>query len=331
MVKSIPSDRRSVTVVIAAKDSQDTIARAVSSSLAQPDAHQVIVVDDGSTDDTSDTARSVDDGTGRLEILRQDINRGPAAARNIALNHAKCTWYTMVDSDDFMDDGRLSKLIDLAGDQYDFVADDLWLVPEEEPGAAREEMWGVDTDSGRQALTFESFLEGNYAKKGFGRRELGFLKPIIRRARIEHLNLRYNEKMRLAEDLIFYAELLLDECMALLVAPQGYVAMRRADSLSARHGTTELKQFYDAIIDMQRRPGLTTSQMVALAKMRNSIARRYRLSKALDAKNACRPIDFLSSFATSPDVMASMAGTMFASRMKKMKLKLLNKKMPQGY
>ena len=45
----------------------------------------VIVVDDASPDATADQARAGDDGSGRLKVMRLDVNGGPAAARNLAL------------------------------------------------------------------------------------------------------------------------------------------------------------------------------------------------------------------------------------------------------
>ncbi len=67
-------------MIITAKNAAATIAKSVSSALAQP-AAEVVVVDDGSTDDTGAVARSVDDGSGRLRIVRLEENRGPSAGR----------------------------------------------------------------------------------------------------------------------------------------------------------------------------------------------------------------------------------------------------------
>ena len=67
------------------------------SALAQEfDGHEVIVVDDGSTDETPDLlARYAD----RVCLLRQD-QRGPGAARNLGIRRARGTYLTFLDSDD---------------------------------------------------------------------------------------------------------------------------------------------------------------------------------------------------------------------------------------
>ena len=67
------------SVVIPVRDRADVVGRAVASVLAQTFADvEVVVVDDGSTDDSVAAARAVSDG--RVRIVAQDA-AGPAAAR----------------------------------------------------------------------------------------------------------------------------------------------------------------------------------------------------------------------------------------------------------
>jgi succinoglycan biosynthesis protein ExoU len=117
-----------VAVIIAAHNAAATIARAVRSALTEPETAEVIVVDDASTDGTVEAARAADDGTGRLSILAQPVNRGPAAARNVAIASANSPIVAILDSDDFFLAGRLSELLklgewDLVGDNIAFVSD----------------------------------------------------------------------------------------------------------------------------------------------------------------------------------------------------------------
>src|SRR5215510_13897684 len=57
---------------------------------------EVIVVDDGSTDGTADYLRELG---GSVELLRQE-NRGPGAARNLGVMHARGEYIAFLDSDD---------------------------------------------------------------------------------------------------------------------------------------------------------------------------------------------------------------------------------------
>lgn len=65
----------SVAAVIPCKDEADRIAATIAGVRAIPTVGLVVVVDDGSTDDTADVAR----GAGAL-VVRHDRNRGKAAA-----------------------------------------------------------------------------------------------------------------------------------------------------------------------------------------------------------------------------------------------------------
>lgn len=60
---------------------------------------EVIVVDDGSQDHTAEIAEKFQNHFEDLQIIRS-INRGPAEARNIGINHAKGKYLLFIDSDD---------------------------------------------------------------------------------------------------------------------------------------------------------------------------------------------------------------------------------------
>ncbi len=66
--------------------------------------YELIVVDDGSTDDTpSLLARAADSGrwANKLRVFSQ-ANAGPGAARNLALEHARGEYCVFLDSDDLL-------------------------------------------------------------------------------------------------------------------------------------------------------------------------------------------------------------------------------------
>lgn len=87
-----------VSVILPTYNRARTLERAVRSVLAQtqPDL-ELLVVDDGSTDHTSQVLAGIHDP--RLHVIRQD-NRGPAAARNAGIAAARGDWLAFQDSDD---------------------------------------------------------------------------------------------------------------------------------------------------------------------------------------------------------------------------------------
>lgn len=233
--------RREVTVVIAAWRAPETIGRAVASALAQPETAEVVVVDDASGDAgaTIAAASAADDGTGRLTILAQARNAGPAAARNVAIAASSAPWIAILDSDDFMEPGRLAKLLALKDAGYDLIADDLLQTPEGQPVSAGKPLWFRD-DQTPVDVSFSQFIDSNITRADRMRRELGFLKPLMRRAFLAQHVLTYDETMRLGEDYDLYARALSLGARMRLIPWTGYVSVMRGNSLSLNHGRPEL-------------------------------------------------------------------------------------------
>lgn len=93
------SGRHSFAVVVAAYNAAETIAESLESALAQtsPPA-QVIVCDDGSTDDTAEVVSRYEP---EVTLLRRPHN-GAAAARNAALGAATTSHIVCFDADDLL-------------------------------------------------------------------------------------------------------------------------------------------------------------------------------------------------------------------------------------
>lgn len=92
------------TVVIPTFNRAGTIQTAVRSGLDQG-LVEVVVVDDGSTDDTVDVLEAIDDA--RLRVLARP-HEGRCAARNTGAHEASCAWLVFLDSDDVLLPGALA-------------------------------------------------------------------------------------------------------------------------------------------------------------------------------------------------------------------------------
>jgi len=103
-----------VSVIIPTYNRLAYLKQAVNSCLEQTYVRvEIIVVDDGSTDDTESSVRALIDGPwqGKVEYCKQD-NAGASAARNRGLKLARGEYVQFLDSDDLLLPDKISKQLD---------------------------------------------------------------------------------------------------------------------------------------------------------------------------------------------------------------------------
>jgi len=209
-----PAENNSVSVLLAAYNAENYIRNALESALRQSwRDFEIIIVDDGSTDGTAEIAESFAAQDSRVRLLRVASNRGPAHARNLALDTATGTWITILDADDRFLPQRLETLVDYAKRfDADFIADNVLL---------------AEVMSGRSlGIMFPEILEPKFISPrdfvvnntpGDTKKKYGLLKPLMRRSFVVENGLRYDENARFASDFLFYFDALLHECRFLIV------------------------------------------------------------------------------------------------------------------
>ena len=296
-----------VTIVIAAWNAEATLDRAIESALAQTTPVEVIVVDDASQDATASLADSYTRRDRRVTLLRQIQNQGPAAARNRAIAESHAPWIAVLDSDDFMDPGRLEHLVTMAeGEGLDFLADDLFKVSEDDITGPRTRLWSAD-DFGAIKVDAEGFVRGNLSTRHGGRREMGFVKPLMRRAFLDRYRLRYAD-MRLGEDYDLYARALIMGARFRLVDPAGYVAVVRPGSLSGQHPTDAHRALIEADLRMLEMPETDAPTRAALRAHLMEERKKWAWRRMIDAVKARDLGGVLSCFAAPPAVVFDLLG-----------------------
>jgi succinoglycan biosynthesis protein ExoU len=290
-----------VCVIIAAKNAEETIGRAVRSALAEPEVAEVVVVDDGSDDRTMAAAGAADDGSGRLDIVRFPANRGPSAARNHAISHSRAPLIAILDADDFFFPGRFRPM--LACRDWDFIADNIAFMERAEPARLP-----ADFAPNPRPLDLEAFVLGNISRRGAARGELGFLKPVMRRNFLAARGLAYREDMRLGEDYDLYVRALMAGARYTLIESCGYGAVVRADSLSGRHRTKDLEALLGAERAILSAGNVPSGAADAMRRHHRQIGRRHALRAFLDRKRADGMGGVLAYALENPAAMPAIAG-----------------------
>ncbi|MEM7587469.1 MAG: glycosyltransferase family 2 protein, partial [Acidobacteriota bacterium] len=121
------SASRRVAAIIPTRDRAQWTLRAVESVLAQTrPADEVIVVDDGSRDDT---VEQLERHHPEVTMLRLD-GRGVSAARNAGIAAATSEWLAFLDSDDEWLPGKLEAQLNALADEAELLVchtDEIWI------------------------------------------------------------------------------------------------------------------------------------------------------------------------------------------------------------
>lgn len=296
-----------VTVLIAAWSAETTLGRAIDSALAQTVPVEVIVIDDASPDGTAALAKARAAADPRVCVLRQKYNQGPGAARNRGLEIARGDWITVLDSDDFFcEPDRLARLVTLAKiESAQFVADDLWRLEENALDGPRRRMIS-ETPLGITRLDAARFVAGNLSSRRGGRREYGFLKPIMEARFLRDNALTYAPDIRLGEDYVLYTQALIAGARFVLTDPAGYAAVVRGGSLSAVHPGAAHKRLVAADRAFLALPQIDTDTRRALRAHMMEQRKKLAWRQLIDAKKTADPVEVIRCFLAPPPVLADL-------------------------
>ena len=206
------------SVIIAAYQAAGTVGEAIESALTQnPPPFELVVCDDGSTDET-ELAVSVHAGS--VIFLRQE-NRGEASAKNAAARVASGDFVVILDADDVFLPGRLAALGDLARKRpdLDILTTDAHIAVD---GVVVRRVYTDSfrfvTDDQRSAILRENFIFGHAA---------------VRRERLLEVG-GFDEAIRWTADWDCWLRMILDGSRVGLVPEPLSLYRLRAGSLSSQ-------------------------------------------------------------------------------------------------
>ncbi|HWA00946.1 MAG TPA: glycosyltransferase [Caulobacterales bacterium] len=288
-----------VSVIMANYNGAAHIAHAVRSVLRQTlSSLELIVSDDGSSDDSLARAREAAAGDERVVIVRGPARSGPAAARNRALDVARGEWIAIVDSDDLIHPQRFERLIAAAeADGADIAADDMLVFydghaarphPHLRGPLAKRAHWISPT---RYALANRLFAN---------QPALGYLKPIFRLIGKDGAAARYDERLRVAEDFDLVMRLMIGGARLRIYPELLYFYRKHASSISHRLDATDIQAMLSAHDRLSEGHALAPDLTNALSRRRATLANAQAFDRSVKALKARNIGDAVGALARRP-------------------------------
>ncbi len=249
----------------------DCIEVAVRSVLRQTEPDfEIVIVDDGSSDDTFALATRLAAEDPRIRVVRNPRNGGRMMAMNYGLSEARGQWVAVLDADDWYAPGRLKRLLD-AGDAsgLDMVSDD-WIAVDSKAGLCLESPLprrGKDI-----VLDLEYFLANtDSTSKG----DYGMLKGTVKNEFLERTGITYYEKARTGEDFYFLLSFFLAGGRCLLLTDALYYYVEPFGSISRAWAQEGRKRYkFEILVDVNQHfidtyASKMTARQIGYLKRRN--------------------------------------------------------------
>ena len=162
---------------------------------------ECIIVDDGSTDNTSSVAKEFVNGHKQFSYVFQK-NAGLSAARNTGIHHSKGSFIQLLDADDFIESNKLRSQINVFTEHpnSDIVYSEVRYFSSEQKTLRRFSMseidkpWMPKVDSSNQQLLMSTLIELNICVVNA---------PLIRKSVFDKIGL-FNTKLIAVEDWEFW-------------------------------------------------------------------------------------------------------------------------------
>ena len=212
-----------LTYIVPVYNTAAYLPRCLQSIIDQPvaaDDCEVLVVDDGSTDDSRAVIERYARDYPQVRLLVQH-NAGVSAARNLALEQARGQYVAFVDSDDYLEDGAAAILLDRAvSDELDVLVFNFSRV---NPDGNDDGEVSRDNYPTSAVTTGAGYLQQHVMSPYVWR-------YIVRRDLIESNGLRFDTSLIACEDGDFISRFMLAAARVAHQEIMGYCYVNRSDS-----------------------------------------------------------------------------------------------------
>lgn len=292
-----------VSVVMANHNGSAYLDAAVASVLGQSfTALELIVVDDGSTDDSAARIAAAADSDARIKPILCTQNLGVGAARNRGVEAASGRYIAIIDADDLVHPNRIEQLVNYAeAENAPVVADDL--IHFSPDGALPERLFSKSRFEAPAWVSLEDLLNDVFMG---GPNHLGYLKPLFRRACLG--DLRYREDLPVGEDFDLLLRLSAKGHRMRVLPEAWYLYRRHARSVSHRLRAGPAQAMAQAMVDF--RDETAPHCPVVTVRLNRRIARMNRSAQEaaiVDAVKAGRLWSALSDATRHPSAACAAA------------------------
>ena len=304
-----------IDVILPAYNGAQVIRAALDSAMRQDVPLRIIVVDDGSSDDSAAIARSYG---ARVTVITQ-ANQGVSGARNTGLAAAQAPYIALLDQDDIWQPGKLARQLDLIETHPDvgLVFTDMRLLKRDgtivEDGFLRTTPPYAALD--RQPLGNHAFLLPESLGQAVVR--FNFISPsttLIRRQAIQQIG-GFDPAFRLCDDADCWMRLLrhvrgisIEECLVLSLVWEGNASLKWDKLILERirmgeKATTHPELFPAGTADYFRRERPVSYHQLGILALRagdTRSARRYFATSLRDRRRLSTALAFGASMLPEP-------------------------------
>ncbi len=234
-----------ISIIITAYNTEEYIAQAIESALAQTEKNlELIVVDDASNDNTVKIIKSFSDP--RLNLFINSQNFGQDYSRNFAIKKATGKWIAILDSDDWFAPDRLEKLLHYAyAENADMIVDDLYLIRDGDSMP-----WSTLLRESKVHIPTIKYIDPIFLIEndvpGIWSFPLGIAKPLIKRDFLIHHDIKYIENIKCGCDFYFFLNCLMYGAKCLFIPKSYYFYRSRAGSLVTISQIKRLEEYSKA-------------------------------------------------------------------------------------
>ena len=226
-----------LSVIIPAYNSAKYLRRCLESLPATSPALQVIVVDDGSTDNTREVLSAIREQDSGIEVISKE-NGGVSSARNAGLEKASGDYVVFLDVDDILSPGAVNLLLarERAFEQ-DIIVMCSFGASERYPWKSK---FKENTAYSASDLMMAGYIRGSVCGCLF---RLAFLKEN------DHA---FNTVLSMAEDTVFFASLLGDGASVSFCDMRLYEVTQREDSASRSYDDGFISRYGRTLLEVRK-------------------------------------------------------------------------------